>query len=101
MRSLVFAIALGALGACHGKRQVLGPSVPDNADPAAKQRFNEAKAKFLEDSRVSADEFKRIVEDFPHDPIVPIAEVYAGYAQIKSHAFADADKQLAKAMTAG
>lgn len=101
----MFAVALAQLaviaGGCHGKRQVIGPSVPDNSDPAAKQRFNEAKAKFLEDSRVSADEFKRIVQDFPHDPIVPIAEVYAGYAQIKAHAFADADTQLAKAMTAG
>ena len=99
IRSVVFAAV--ALVACHGKRQVIGPSVPESSDPAAKQRFNEAKAKFLEDSRVSADEFKRIVEDFPHDPIVPIAEVYAGYAQIKSRAFADADAQLSKAIVAG
>ncbi len=102
MRAVLFAITLvlGALGplGCHGKRQVLGPTVPDTSDPMAKQRFNEAKAKFLEDSTVSADEFKRIVEDFPHDPIVPLAQVYAGYAQLKAHAFADADAQLSKAM---
>jgi branched-chain amino acid transport system substrate-binding protein len=30
---------------------------------------------------------------------VPLAEVYAGYAQIKAHEFADADAQLAKAIT--
>lgn len=74
--------------------------VPESSDPQAKARFNEAKAKFLEDSAVSAEEFKRIVEEFPHDPIVPLAEVYAGYAQIKAHKFADADAQLTKALGA-
>lgn len=85
---------------CHGKREVLGPGVPASSDPAAKARFNEAKAKFLEDSKVSAEEFKRLIEDFPHDPIVPLAQVYVGYAQIKAHKFADADAQLTKAMAA-
>lgn len=97
LRSIVIVTALVAMG-CHGKREVLGPGVPASSDPAAKARFNEAKAKFLEDSKVSADEFKRLIEDFPHDPIVPLAEVYAGYAQIKAHKFADADTQLTKAM---
>jgi branched-chain amino acid transport system substrate-binding protein len=98
IRSVVIAVAIVAMG-CHGKREVLGPSVPANSDPAAKARFNEAKAKFLEDSAVSAEEFKRLIADFPHDPIVPLAEVYAGYAQIKAHRFADADAQLTKAIT--
>jgi branched-chain amino acid transport system substrate-binding protein len=98
IRSVVIAVAIVAMG-CHGKREVLGPSVPANSDPAAKARFNEAKAKFLEDSAVSAEEFKRLIADFPHDPIVPLAEVYAGYAQIKAHKFADADTQLTKAIT--
>jgi branched-chain amino acid transport system substrate-binding protein len=97
LRSIVIVSALVAMG-CHGKREVLGPGVPASSDPAAKARFNEAKAKFLEDSKVSADEFKRLIEDFPHDPIVPLAEVYAGYAQIKAHKFGDADAQLTKAM---
>ncbi|MEO8841825.1 MAG: penicillin-binding protein activator [Kofleriaceae bacterium] len=95
--ALVGLMALMAMG-CHGKREVLGPGVPASSDPEAKARFNEAKAKFLEDSKVSAEQFKRLIEDFPHDPIVPLAEVYAGYAQIKQHKFADADAQLTKAM---
>jgi ABC-type branched-subunit amino acid transport system substrate-binding protein len=97
LRSIAIVTALVAMG-CHGKREVLGPGVPASSDPVAKARFNEAKAKFLEDSKVSAEEFKRLIEDFPHDPIVPLAEVYAGYAQIKAHKFADADVQLTKAM---
>jgi len=100
VRAALFVVVVVAIG-CHGKRQVIGPSVPENSDPAAKQRFAEAKAKFLEDSAVSAEEFKRLIEDYPHDPIVPLAEVYAGYAQIKAHKFADADVQLTKAMTGG
>ncbi len=101
MRTALVAVAIAAASAaagCHGKREVIGPAIPANSDPAAKQRFNEAKAKFLEDSRVSADDFKRLIEDFPHDPIVPLAEVYAGYAQLKAHKFADADAQLTRAL---
>ena len=99
IRSVVIALAFGAvLMACHGKREVLGPSVPANSAPEAKARFNEAKAKFLEDSRVSAEEFKRLIEDFPQDPIVPLAQVYEGYAQIKARKFVEADVQLTKAL---
>ncbi len=101
MRTVLSALVVAAVASaagCHGKREVIGPAIPSNSDPAAKQRFNEAKAKFLEDSRVSADEFKRLIEDFPHDPIVPLAEVYAGYAQIKAHKFRDADAQLTRAL---
>jgi len=86
-------------GGCHHTRKTLVPDVPQNGNAEARSRFLEAKAKFLEDAR-AAGEFKQIVQDFPNDPIVPWAELYAGIAAVKAHKFADADKQLAKVIEA-
>jgi branched-chain amino acid transport system substrate-binding protein len=82
--------------ACHHTRKPLGTDVPHTGDPEARSRFLEARAKFLEDGKDGA--FKQIVEQYPNDPIVPWAELYAGMAAVKAHQFADADKQLTKVL---
>jgi ABC-type branched-subunit amino acid transport system substrate-binding protein len=97
--ALVALLVLAA--ACHtGTRKTLVPDVPTNGDPAARSEFLDAKAKFLgsADSRQSAAEFQRIVDQFPNDPIVPWAELYAGIAAVKAHKFAEADGQLGKVL---
>jgi ABC-type branched-subunit amino acid transport system substrate-binding protein len=95
----VTIVAWGATLGCHGTRKTLVPDVPKTGSAEARSRFVEAKAKFLEDGS-QREEFKRIAEEFPNDPIVPWAELYAGIAAVKAHAFGDADKQLAKVLEA-
>jgi ABC-type branched-subunit amino acid transport system substrate-binding protein len=89
-------LALLLVAACHhGTRHTLVPDVPTSGNASARTRFQDAKAKFLRDG-TEGEEFARIVEDFPQDPIVPWAELYAGMAAIKAHNYADADARLAK-----
>ena len=91
--------AVLVVAACHtGTRKTLVPDVPTTGDPEARNRFLEAKAKFLEDARTSSSEFERIAQDFPRDPIVPWADLYAGIASVKAHDYAKADAQLAKVL---
>jgi ABC-type branched-subunit amino acid transport system substrate-binding protein len=94
----LFVMALAAAGCHTGTRKTLVPDVPANGDPQARDRFLEAKAKFLEDSRTSAAEFERIATEYPNDPIVPWADLYAGIASVKSHDYAKADAALAKVL---
>jgi ABC-type branched-subunit amino acid transport system substrate-binding protein len=95
--SVLLFVALAA--ACHhGTRKILVPEVPSNGDPQARSRFLEAKAKFLEDASTSGAEFERIATDFPNDPIVPWADLYAGIAAVKTHDYAKADAELSKVL---
>jgi ABC-type branched-subunit amino acid transport system substrate-binding protein len=90
-------LALLIVAACHhGTRHTLVPDVPTTGNATARSRFQDAKAKFLRDGSEGA-EFAQIVQDFPQDPIVPWAELYAGMAALKDHKYADADAHLAKA----
>ena len=74
-------------------RRTLVPDVPTTGDTGARSRFQDARAKFLRDGK-DTGEFKRIVEEFPEDPIVPWAELYAGIADVKAHRTRDAVKLL-------
>jgi len=95
----VWLAAVVLAAACHtGTRKTLVPDVPTTGDPEARNRFLEAKAKFLEDAHTSSTEFERIAQDFPADPIVPWADLYAGIASVKAHDYAKADAQLAKVL---
>ena len=100
LRSALLAWIL-ILAACPGRqtRRTLVPDVPTSGDAQARSRFQEARAKFLRDGR-DTGEFARIVQEFPEDPIVPWAELYAGIADVKARKFADAVKQLSDAMAA-
>lgn len=85
---------------CHSTRKTLVLEVPRNGSAEARARFLEAKAKFLKDGRQTAV-FQQIVEDFPDDPIVPWAEVYASMGAVKAKRYAEADRQLTKVIEAG
>ena len=89
------------LAACPGRqtRRTLVPDVPTGGDAEARSRFQDARAKFLRDGK-DTGEFARIVQEFPEDPIVPWAELYAGIADVKTRKFADAVKQLTQAIDA-
>lgn len=84
------------LAACPRQtRKTLVPDVPQHGDAQARSRFLDAKNRFLRDGGQAVD-FKRIIAEFPNDPIVPWAELYAGIAAMKERNFAEADAQLAK-----
>lgn len=83
--------------ACGGRqtRRTLVPDVPTSGDATARNRFQDAKAKFLRDGHDSG-EFQRIAEEYPEDPIVPWAQLYAGIADVKARKIAAAVKELAE-----
>jgi ABC-type branched-subunit amino acid transport system substrate-binding protein len=88
-------VLLLLLAACpHGHRHTLVPDVPTTGNATARSRFQDARAKFLRDG-TEGTEFAQIVHDFPQDPIVPFAQLYAGMASLKARDFAAADQQLA------
>ncbi|MBZ0238712.1 MAG: hypothetical protein K8M05_40755, partial [Deltaproteobacteria bacterium] len=75
--SLLCLIALVA--GCPKKRHTLVPSVPTNGDVQARERFLEARARFLRDGN-QADEFRAIATEYAGDPIEPFALLFAGVA---------------------
>lgn len=95
---LLLVILLGA-GCPRGTRKTLTPDVPKSGDAQARSRFLEAKSRFLKDG-TRGGEFKAIVEEYPDDPIVPWAELYAGIAAVKARNFSEADAQLTKVIEA-
>jgi ABC-type branched-subunit amino acid transport system substrate-binding protein len=97
----IAAIALiGLLAACpQHTRHTLGADVPQTGDGAARHRFVEARAAFLRDGS-EAGVFKQIVDEYPEDPIVPWAELYAGIAAVKARDWDTAGRQLDHAIRA-
>jgi ABC-type branched-subunit amino acid transport system substrate-binding protein len=97
----VLLVWLVVLAACPGRqtRRTLIPDVPTGGDAEARSRFQDARAKFLRDGKDNG-EFQRIAQDFPEDPIVPWAELYAGIADVKARKFQVAVKQLAEVVEA-
>lgn len=100
MKHFLIVLALVFTAGCpRGTRKTLTPDVPSSGDAHARSRFLEAKSRFLRDGGTAA-EFQKIVSDFPEDPIVPWAQLYAGIAAIKARDFATADKQLGEVIEA-
>jgi branched-chain amino acid transport system substrate-binding protein len=100
VRVVGFFVLLVALAACPRQtRKTLVPDVPTNGNAVARDRFAEAKAKFLRDGGEASD-FKAIVQEYPGDPIVPYAELFAGIASIKERKFDVAQKSLQVAIDA-
>jgi ABC-type branched-subunit amino acid transport system substrate-binding protein len=91
----VFLVGILILAACPGRqtRRTLVPDAPTSGDAGARSRFQEARAKFLRDGK-DTGEFKRIAEDYPEDPIVPWAQLYAGIADLKARKIDEAVKVL-------
>ncbi|HUQ04868.1 MAG TPA: penicillin-binding protein activator [Kofleriaceae bacterium] len=75
--TLLCLIALVA--GCPKKRHTLVPSVPTNGDAQARDRFLEARARFLRDGG-QAGEFNAIATEYAGDPIEPFALLFAGVA---------------------
>jgi branched-chain amino acid transport system substrate-binding protein len=91
-------ILLALLTACpRGTRKTAVPDVPQNGDVQARSRFQSAKSKFLKDGSGAA-EFREIIEDYPDDPIVPWAQLYAGIAAVKERKFDVAATALTELM---
>jgi ABC-type branched-subunit amino acid transport system substrate-binding protein len=92
---IVFLAWIAVLAACPGRqtRRTLVPDVPTSGDAAARNRFQDARAKFLRDGK-DTGEFKRIVDEFPEDPIVPWAQLYSGIADVKARNLREAVKAL-------
>jgi ABC-type branched-subunit amino acid transport system substrate-binding protein len=100
VKHALIALFLLVLAACPRQtRKTLVPDVPQHGDATARSRFQEAKSRFLRDGGHASD-FKRIVEQFPNDPIVPWAELYAGIAAVGERQFTDADAQLTNVIAA-
>jgi ABC-type branched-subunit amino acid transport system substrate-binding protein len=94
--ALVLLLAL--LAACpRGTRKTPVPDVPKNGDAQARTRFQSAKSKFLKDGSGAA-EFREIIEDYPDDPIVPWAQLFAGIAAVKERKYDAAAKALTEVM---
>jgi ABC-type branched-subunit amino acid transport system substrate-binding protein len=95
VRALLIALSLVVFvaGCPRQTRKTLTPDVPKSGDQEARSRFLEARSKFGGDGGRTQD-FQAIVQDFPSDPIVPWAELYAGIAAVKQRQFPEAEKQL-------
>lgn len=88
------------LVACGGRtRKPVMPDVPQSGNAEARSRFAEARTAFLRDGK-SGEDFRQIVEEYPDDPIVPWAQLYAGIAAIKERKFEDAVAALESVLEA-
>ncbi len=87
-------IVLVVLVGCHHTRKTLVPEVPTNGNAQARSRFEQAR------KIGDASELEKIAVDYPQDPIVPWAELYAGIATLKARDFSGADRQLTKVIEA-
>ncbi|MDQ3367174.1 MAG: hypothetical protein M3680_17260, partial [Myxococcota bacterium] len=94
---LLFVVLLA--GCPRGTRKTLVPDVPQSGDAQARNRFQEARSKFLRDGQGSG-EFRQIIDDYPDDPIVPWAQLYAGIAALKERRFDAAAKVLQEVIAA-
>ena len=89
-------LAIVVLAGCpHRTRHTLVPGVPQNGNAQARQRFEEARARFERD-RSGGAEMAAIARDFPDDPIAPFARLYAGIASIDRGDYGAAADSLAK-----
>lgn len=97
---LALVVVLTAGAACGGRtRRPMTPDYPKNGDAEARSRFQEARAKFLKDQRVTS-EFQQIVEDYPDDPIVPWAQLYVGMSALKDRKLEEAEVALREVISA-
>jgi branched-chain amino acid transport system substrate-binding protein len=100
LRVLSLALVAFVLAACpRPTRRTLVPDVPQSGSAEARARFADARAKFLRDGTGGA-EFRSISEEFPDDPIVPWANLYAGISALKDRKFDVATKSLQSAVDA-
>ncbi|MCL4228137.1 MAG: penicillin-binding protein activator [Myxococcales bacterium] len=81
LRIVALVALLALVAGCPKKRHTLVPSVPTHGDAAARERFLEARARFVRDGNgTQAEEFRAIAAEYPGDPIEPFALLFAGMA---------------------
>jgi branched-chain amino acid transport system substrate-binding protein len=80
-RLLFIALAALALAACPKSRKTLVPAIPTTGDATARDRFQEARARFERDGS-GGEDFAAIARDYPADPIAPFAKLYAGMSAV-------------------
>jgi ABC-type branched-subunit amino acid transport system substrate-binding protein len=87
--------------ACGGPktRKTLVPDVPSTGDATARSQFIDARSKFLKDGK-NGEDFQRIAEEFPEDPIKPWAQLYAGIAAVNDRKFETAVASLSQVLEA-
>jgi ABC-type branched-subunit amino acid transport system substrate-binding protein len=92
-RMRILALLLPLLAACP--RPGLAPPTTGNA--AARDRFETARARYaVGDYDAAARELARVMVDFPGDPAVPYAELYAGMTAFRQGDAAHATDVLGK-----
>lgn len=94
---LLCLVLVGCPG--RGGRRTLVPEAPQSGDAEARRDFQAARAKFLRDGK-NGEDFRRIVEEYPDDPIVPWAQLYAGIAAVGKRDFPAAAKSLKEVIDA-
>lgn len=100
LRLVTYLALVVALAACPRQtRKTLVPEVPQSGNADARARFAQARAKFLRDGG-NGDEFRRIAVEFPGDPIVPWADLYAGMAAVRAREFDAAITSLSQVVNA-
>jgi ABC-type branched-subunit amino acid transport system substrate-binding protein len=94
-RAVVVLLVVVVAAACGARktRRTLVPDVPQTGSAEARSRFLEARTQFLRDGQGGA-EFTAIAEEFPDDPIVPWAQLYAGIAAVHARDFTAAASSL-------
>jgi len=95
----VAALALIVLAAgCPKRGGTFNPrsrfEVPKSGDARALQRFEEARNRFERQDFTTDAEFEAIAREFPNDPIVDHAKLYAGMASCKKGEYPEAVKIL-------
>lgn len=83
LRVLALVCLVALVAGCPKKRHTLVPSIPTSGDAQARDRFLQARAKFLRDGN-HADEFRAIATEYAGDPIEPFALLFAGVAAQQS-----------------
>ena len=95
---LVLAFASG----CPKKRTIRSPDepeVPRDGDQTALRRFEESQTRFFQEKTFSSqvtEEFESIAREYPDDPIVPHALLYAGMSATMSGDYKAAIENLDK-----
>ena len=84
---LILVCAVALLAACPSKRKIASPEppVPRNGDQEALRQFEDSQAQFRKGAgEVDPSRFEAIVAEFPDDPIVPHALLYAGMSSVRA-----------------
>lgn len=93
LRLLALTIVLAVAGCPKPTRRTLVPELPSSGDAQARDRFAEARARFLKTGG-QAEEFRAIAIAYAGDPIEPFALLYAGVASEQEGDHAAARKSL-------